>query len=394
MVDVRPYWYNSNGPVNWRGSGKRRATTPSSEDSTSATSASEDSGKSFSIASNRPATPTPSTHLNQATTPTSTSRSRLASVQQQQQGQAIGIGDILNDVTNTMDALGADTTTRQTVSLYLGAIAHQATEATPSKPFIREALKSVGNVLDGFITATLHQSSRVVRDWVEALLLQPVQFHDPQLDIHHITQSALQNPTVPENSAESPPPNPPSQPPLPAWKTIRGWIEHHEWDKAQPALEAWMNQAATPTQTTRGLLGLIALNEAQQQHHALKTLYPQALQSGQEAYQNLTAKKSQQTLAKVLAETANDYGCWLHRQPEATAKEAVEAWKTARHWAIIGDKAQLPDIYANLAVGYHENQQLDKARQALNQGIRVALRLGDAEAEQSLWQKLQDFGPA
>jgi len=383
MVDhIRPYWYGSNGPVNWRQGKKKGA----AEQPTEAT-AEKPSG--ITASSQAMAVQPVASGLAPAT-------NTLASVQKQASAtpDAIGIKDILKDVTSTMDALGVDDPTRQAVKLYLGAIAHQATETNPSRPLIREALKSVGTVMDRFITTTLKQPSRVVRDWVEALLLQPVQYHDATLDVEAIVAGGaapLGGQVSPEGeslSTQSIAVDSVKKASDSDWEPIKALLKQQQWDEAIPLLNQWVEQAATPMAAARGLRALVRVYEAQNNNAALATAYPRALQAGQQAYESASLKEAA-TVARQWAQIANNYGCWLHRQPEATPKEAVAAWKEARQWAIAGDKTLLPDIYANMATGYEALGKPNLITKALTKGLQAAQRLGDAEASMHLMARLQ-----
>jgi len=376
MVDhIRPYWYGSNGPVNWRQGKKKGATEQAAETAAEKPPAVAPSQQAIGV---QPATggPAPATNT-------------LASVQKQVGAttpDAIGIKDILKDVTSTMDALGVDDPTRQAVKLYLGAIAHQATEANPSRPLIREALKSVGTVMDRFITTTLKQPSRVVRDWVEALLLQPVQYHDATLDVESIAAGGaapVGDESLPEREASSSHAvvdDPVKEASSKDWEPIKALLKQQQWEQATPLLKNWVENAGTPAEAARGWRALVRVYETQHSNDALKTAYPNALQVGQQAYEAANSTQEAAKLARQLAQVANNYGCWLHRQPDTTPKEAVDAWKSARQWAIAGDKTQLPDIYANMAAGYEQLGKPNLTVKALTKGLQAAQRLGDTEA--------------
>jgi hypothetical protein len=246
-------------------------------------------------------------------------------------------------------------------------------------------------VMDRFITTTLKQPSRVVRDWVEALLLQPVQYHDATLDVETIAAGGASpvgnsyggDETLPEREAaasramvdESVPDVSTSN-----WKPIKALLKQQQWEKPTPLLKNWVKSANNPTDAARGWRALVRVYETQHNNEALKTAYPSALQAGAEAYNAETKPQETATVARHLAQVANNYGCWLHRQPEASAKEAVAAWKTAREWAIAGDKTQLPDIYANMASGYEALGKRRLTIKALTKGLQAAQRLGDVEA--------------
>ncbi|MBK8190784.1 MAG: tetratricopeptide repeat protein [Vampirovibrionales bacterium] len=100
----------------------------------------------------------------------------LATVHEQTRGNGISITAILDDFRNTMNALGADEPLREEVDAYLRAVSLQASKSNPSVPFIKQSLKTAADSVDAYIAKTLEQPSRVVRDWVDALLLQTIDY--------------------------------------------------------------------------------------------------------------------------------------------------------------------------------------------------------------------------
>ncbi|MBX2860570.1 MAG: tetratricopeptide repeat protein [Vampirovibrio sp.] len=100
----------------------------------------------------------------------------LVTVTEQTRRQKIQIGSILKDFNSTLDALGADETVREEVNTYLKTVEVQAQKTSPSIPYINQTLKTAADSMDGFITNALGQKSKVVRDWVDALLLQDIDY--------------------------------------------------------------------------------------------------------------------------------------------------------------------------------------------------------------------------
>ncbi|MBY0450691.1 MAG: tetratricopeptide repeat protein [Cyanobacteria bacterium] len=100
----------------------------------------------------------------------------LQSVQDQFQNRPISINSVLKDFGSTMDALGASDAVRSEVAVYLDGVSLQSQKDRPSVPFIKTALRTSADSLDGFITEALGQPSKVVRDWIDALLLQNIEF--------------------------------------------------------------------------------------------------------------------------------------------------------------------------------------------------------------------------
>jgi hypothetical protein len=104
-------------------------------------------------------------------------RSRgLKSVEAAQDGEPIQMDAILDDFTNTMNALGADDAVRHQVNMYLNVVRLQGQEAEPNVPLVKQTLVTAGKSLDQFITRSLGQPSDVVTDWVKALLGQSIDF--------------------------------------------------------------------------------------------------------------------------------------------------------------------------------------------------------------------------
>jgi tetratricopeptide (TPR) repeat protein len=96
---------------------------------------------------------------------------------QYDRSQQIPLNAVLGDFHKTMTSLGADDATRAEVGVYLRAISLQGGKPEPDVPFIRHTLRTAANTLDQYIGNTLGQSSKVVREWVDALLLQNIDFH-------------------------------------------------------------------------------------------------------------------------------------------------------------------------------------------------------------------------
>lgn len=91
-------------------------------------------------------------------------------------GKPIPIKNILEDFQSTLNALGADDAVRNEVKTYLGVVTLQAQQSQPHTIFIKQALRSAAGRMDDFITQALGEKSQVVKDWVDALLMQPIDF--------------------------------------------------------------------------------------------------------------------------------------------------------------------------------------------------------------------------
>lgn len=89
----------------------------------------------------------------------------------------IPLDAVIHDFRNTMGALSVDDHTRAEVAAYLNVVRLQAAKEQPEVPFIKHTLKTAANSLDQFIGKALGQPSRVVKEWVDALLMQDIDYH-------------------------------------------------------------------------------------------------------------------------------------------------------------------------------------------------------------------------
>ncbi len=122
----------------------------------------------------------------------------LAALQDQSQNGVINIQAVLVDFQSTMDALGVTPEVRQEVAPYLQVVAHQAQRPQPVAGLVKQNLRIAGDTLDQFISETLGQPSNVVREWVDALLLQPINFKsDTPIVIHTGVEAGMAAPMAP-----------------------------------------------------------------------------------------------------------------------------------------------------------------------------------------------------
>jgi len=92
------------------------------------------------------------------------------------QTQKININQLLIDFNSTLNAIGASEEVENEVKTYLGLVSTQSQKENPNKKMIISNLKIAADVLDNYISETLHKPSKVVKDWVDALLLQNIDF--------------------------------------------------------------------------------------------------------------------------------------------------------------------------------------------------------------------------
>ncbi len=94
----------------------------------------------------------------------------------------ININQLLIDFNSTLNAIGASEEVEQEVKTYLGLVENQSKKETPNKKMIISNLKIAADVLDTYISETLNKPSKVVKDWIDALLLQNIDFKaDPKI---------------------------------------------------------------------------------------------------------------------------------------------------------------------------------------------------------------------
>lgn len=116
----------------------------------------------------------------------------------------ISINAILSDFQNTMDALGITPDVRQEIAPYLQVVAHQAQKPQPAATLIQQNLRISAETMDQFISRSLGQKSSVVREWVDALLMQPIDFQSSKPIALSVNPFGGET-TVATPSAEAPP---------------------------------------------------------------------------------------------------------------------------------------------------------------------------------------------
>lgn len=125
--------------------------------------------------------------------------------------QQIGIEQVLKDFRNTTNAIGAPANIKEEVEQYLKIIEGQAQKVAPNPQAIQSNLKNASKLLDEYITNTLKKPSKVVENWVDALLLQQINYKMEQpvvqeeIIVEQLQQEeALENIQVVEEEIPSP----------------------------------------------------------------------------------------------------------------------------------------------------------------------------------------------
>ncbi len=88
----------------------------------------------------------------------------------------INIDQVLTDFKNTANAIGAPDEIKTEVGTYLDLAAGQSQKNTPNQQIIQANLKNASQILDEYITNTLHKKSKVVENWVDALFMQKIDY--------------------------------------------------------------------------------------------------------------------------------------------------------------------------------------------------------------------------
>jgi len=88
----------------------------------------------------------------------------------------INISQILVDFRNTISSIGAPAELERKVNEYLSMVEVESNNETPRKESIITNLKTASKMLDDYISQTLKKPSTVVQDWMDAFLLQQVDY--------------------------------------------------------------------------------------------------------------------------------------------------------------------------------------------------------------------------
>lgn len=88
----------------------------------------------------------------------------------------INISQILVDFRNTIVSIGAPPELERTVNEYISLVEVESNKETPRKETIITNLKTASKMLDEYISQTLKKPSTVVQDWMDAFLLQQVDY--------------------------------------------------------------------------------------------------------------------------------------------------------------------------------------------------------------------------
>ena len=263
--------------------------------------------------------------------------------------QKIPLDAVIHDFKSTMTALGADEKTRSEVAAYLNVVRLQAAKEQPEVPFIKHTLRTAANSLDQFISNALGQPSKVVKEWVDALLLQDIDYH---ADLPPEAVSAATNAEA--NSPAS--------------------------EKQQAEAEALSQEAGMATSTKAQLKSLIEDAKACQKSGQTT----EAEQKLQDALALLADRNKPAWEGKVWQLKGRFYdqnGRW---------EEAIASFKQA------ADKFETANLPQKQATALHtlgsileDHGNLDQARQAYEQVVSLDMQFGDIKAQ---LRSLNDLG--
>lgn len=89
---------------------------------------------------------------------------------------SINIAQILKDFKNTSVAIGTPDDLKEEVNGYLELVEKQVMKDDPNIKLIKSNLRNASTILDNYISETLNKESKVVENWIDALLKQDVDF--------------------------------------------------------------------------------------------------------------------------------------------------------------------------------------------------------------------------
>jgi len=95
--------------------------------------------------------------------------------------KTINIRNVVEDFNKTLAAIGAPQEINEEVQAYIKLVNTQSVKEKPSPKIIRSNLKNAAGILDEYITDTLNKPSKVVTDWIDALLLQKIEYKTDSL---------------------------------------------------------------------------------------------------------------------------------------------------------------------------------------------------------------------
>jgi tetratricopeptide (TPR) repeat protein len=348
---------------------------------------------------------------------------------QYDRSQKIPLNAVIHDFKNTMTALGTDDQTRSEVSAYLNVVRLQAAKEQPEVSFIKHTLRTAGNSLDQFISKALGQPSHVVKEWVDALLLQDIDYHaNLPPEETAFTPSATDKPTAsvpqtPENTQTTDEPSISTSVKARLKSLIEQAKANHQASNTteadqdlQQALELlqgqnrpewegkiWQLRGRFADQAGQWSQAISFFEEAAKQFETANLPYKQAnalhaigsilddqgqLENAKPYYKQVVALDAQHGDAKAQLRSLNDLGS-LHLRLGETAP-AIETLQRASQIAQSNDFPALvqSDILSNLGAAYRQNRQYEPAIQSYQQSLQTAKAAKDKSRYTTTLQQL------
>ncbi len=343
---------------------------------------------------------------------------------QHSQFQKIPLNDVIHDFNNTMTALGVDETTQQEVATYLGVVRLQAGKEQPEVGYIKQTLRTAANTLDQYIAKALGQPSKVVKEWVDALLMQDIDYKANIAPEEINPPKAADQLPTPQQTDTNPGTNPavvpadkPDKPEtsgaktqlkslIETAKTLQGQQQYLQADeKLQAALDL-LQERNKPDWEGKvwGLRGKIldqggqwqkALNAYEQaadrfaraqlpqkQSYALQAAASLLedhgeLQKAKGYYEQVVALDEQTGDPKTLLHSLNDLGSVALKTGDTTqAIQTLEKAAQLLQTENISPAVQ-SDIQANLAAAYRRTQNYTQAIDTYQQSLKTARQAKD-----------------
>lgn len=342
---------------------------------------------------------------------------------QYNQFQKIPLSDVIHDFKNTMSALGVDANTQTEIAAYLNVVRLQAGKDQPEISFIKHTLKTAANSLDQYIGKALNQPSKVVKEWVDALLMQDI---DYKADIP-LEEAPVTTVKPDEQPIAETPQDEPGLVKASAKSRLKSLIEEAKaeqqqknYDLADEKLQSALDLLADKDKPewegkVWGLRGRIydqagqwekavnAFDEAavkferanlpQKQSsalHAVASLLEDhgELQKAKGYYQQVLALDERHGKPEHLLRSLNDLGSIALRTGDTT--QAIQSLQKAAN--LMADQRVSPaaqsDIQANLAAAYRKSQAYDKAIETYRHSLDAAKQAKDRSRYNSGLQQL------
>lgn len=343
--------------------------------------------------------------------------------------QKIPLDAVLGDFKNTMSALGADDQTRSEVTAYLNVVRFQGAKDQPEVSYIKQTLRTAANSLDQFISKALGQPSNVVKEWVDALLMQNIDYK-ANLPQESLTETDSQSPTTHQGNPGEPLTAAESTTPSVSLSTkaqIKDLIENAkvaqkagdssqadqklenalallkdanrpdwegkvwrrrgrlfdqsgQWEQATQAYQQSANhfeQANLPEKQAQSLQAMASILEEHGQLSQAKTAYHQVVELDQQSGNSHNQIRSLNDLASVT----------LRQGDSATAaktlQQAVGLMQTTPVTPLVRS-----DIFGNLGAAHQQAQNYPEAINAYQQALQTARQGRDRQRYSSVLQQL------